>query len=389
MFAMDEEGSSDLQTPDQSPSIKPMTGLRGLEPILPSPPEETWPSVKSTVSPSPNLAAQGSGPSATPRTPRSPTVASKTPPTGGAPWSSGPLPGPKTDMKDIMAQTSAGRTSSLSQGLAAERPGLAATPSSYTLGTTKVSQKDRKRMMQSQKSGSAVPQTTKEAASASKPGNPWQNVNPKRAPSLGAALDPQPTPAQAKPSNAKQSSTPHLTMRQTVANPKPGQAQKPVIGPNGQSNMPARGMSDSKLLNTASPEQPRLSPSRQQSTQQPTPAQAANSKPIPQSIRHQPQAEPILGLSMSEIVAQEELAKEELKAAVAKRDLQDIQAEQEFQEWWEKESARVQEAEARNSAPASKGPKKRHHGRGGRSGRGGGKGKGAGAQQQQTQTAGV
>ncbi|KAI7318684.1 hypothetical protein KC315_g9982 [Hortaea werneckii] len=394
MFAMDEEGSSDLQTPDQSPSIKPMTGLRGLEPILPSPPEDTWPNVKGKVSPSPNLAAQGSGPSATPRTPRSPPIAGKTPPTGGTPWNFGPLPGPKTDMKDIMAQTSAGRTSSLSQGLAAERPGLAATPSSYTLGTTKVSQKDRKRMMQSQKSGSAVPQTTKEAASASKPGNPWQNVNPKRAPSLGAALSPQPTPAQAKPSNTKQSSTPHLTMRQTVANPKPGQAQKPVIGPSGQSNMPARGMSDSKLLNTASPEQPRLSPSRQQSTQLPTPAQAANSKPIPQSIRHQPQAEPILGLSMSEIVAQEELAKEELKAAVAKRDLQDIQAEQEFQEWWEKESARVQEAEARNSAPASKGPKKRHHGRGGRSGRGGGKGKGAGAQQQQqqqqqTQTAGV
>ncbi|KAI7252494.1 hypothetical protein KC352_g12338 [Hortaea werneckii] len=182
-------------------------------------------------------------------------------------------------------------------------------------------------------------------------------------------------------------------MRQTVANPKPGQAQKPVIGPSGQSNMPAREMSDSKLLNTASPEQPRLSPSRHQSMQLPTPAQASNSKPIPQSIRHQPQAEPILGLSMSEIVAQEELAKEELKAAVAKRDLQDIQAEQEFQEWWEKESARVQEAEARNSAPASKGPKKRHHGRGGRSGRGGGKGKGGAAQQQQqqqqTQTTGV
>ncbi|KAI7470359.1 hypothetical protein KC351_g12726 [Hortaea werneckii] len=393
MFAMDEEGSSDLQTPDQSPSIKPMTGLRGLEPILPSPPEDTWPSAKSKVSPSPNLAAQGSAPSATPRTPRSPPVAGKTPPTGGVPWNFGSLPGPRTDMKDIMAQTSAGRTSSLSQGLAAERPGLAATPSSYTLGTTKVSQKDRKRMMQSQKSGSAVPQTTKEAASASKPGNPWQNVNPKRAPSLGAALSPQPTPAQAKPSNARQSSTPHLTMRQTVANPKPGQAQKPVIGPSGQSNMPARGMSDSKLLNTASPEQPRLSPSRHQSMQLPTPAQASNSKPIPQSIRHQPQAEPILGLSMSEIVAQEELAKEELKAAVAKRDLQDIQAEQEFQEWWEKESARVQEAEARNSAPASKGPKKRHHGRGGRSGRGGGKGKGGAAQQQQqqqqTQTTGV
>jgi len=55
---------------------------------------------------------------------------------------------------------------------------------------------------------------------------------------------------------------------------------------------------------------------------------------------------------------------------VAKRDLQEIQAEQEFQEWWDKESARVQEAENQSAAspnPSSKtSASKKHRSRGGR-----------------------
>jgi hypothetical protein len=73
---------------------------------------------------------------------------------------------------------------------------------------------------------------------------------------------------------------------------------------------------------------------------------------------------------MSEIVAQQQLEKDVVKEAVAKRDLQDIQAEQEFEEWWTRESARVQEAEKRDAAAASKSSKK-HRGRGGRGGRSG------------------
>jgi hypothetical protein len=73
---------------------------------------------------------------------------------------------------------------------------------------------------------------------------------------------------------------------------------------------------------------------------------------------------------MSEIVAQQLAEKDLIKEAAAKRDLQEIQAEQEFQEWWEKESARVQEEEQRAAAGPAKGSAKKGKSRGGR-GRGG------------------
>lgn len=76
---------------------------------------------------------------------------------------------------------------------------------------------------------------------------------------------------------------------------------------------------------------------------------------------------------MSEIVAHQLAEKDLIKEAAAKRDLQEIQAEQEFQLWWEAESARVQEAEQKAAAKTSKKPRPR----GGR-GRGGGGGKGRG-----------
>ena len=49
--------------------------------------------------------------------------------------------------------------------------------------------------------------------------------------------------------------------------------------------------------------------------------------------------------SMDDILTEEQAVKDSIKGAVAKRSLQEIQQEQEFQEWWEKESARVMEEE--------------------------------------------
>ncbi|KAK5125019.1 hypothetical protein LTR85_001210 [Meristemomyces frigidus] len=380
MFAMDEEGSSDLQTPEQSPAIRPMTSPRGLEPIASSPPEEQWYS-RGKVLPSPKLAAQTDTPgAATPRTPRSPPTADRTPSSTGAPWTFTPLPGPKTDMRDIMAQTASGRTSSLSQGLAAAGPGLPATPSSFSLGAPKISQKDRKRMQQAQQLGGGVSPGHGKAVgssplSAAKPSNPWQAVSAPMSPALMAVISSQSPDVAPTPASTRGSSTPHLTMRQTVAHTKPGHAKKPVIGPTGQGGIPQRDLTRSKPSRTPDQQQATFQnqPKRQQ---QPPIPQPSNSKPIPQSIRHQPPVEQILGLSMSEIVAHEQAAKDEIKAAVAKRDLQDIQAEQEFQEWWEKESARVQEAEQQSAGPTAKGAKKRHGRGGGRANRGG-RGRGA------------
>jgi hypothetical protein len=153
---------------------------------------------------------------------------------------------------------------------------------------------------------------------------------------------------------------PTLTTRQTVANPKGLASTKPATRPE-SSALQQRSVSENKTMAIAG---------TRGKGQANSVSHFSNSKPIPQSIHHQPAVDPAWGLSMSEIVAQQELEKNAIKEAAAKRDLQEIQAEQEFQEWWEKESARVQEAEQRSSAVATK-ASKRNRGRGGRSARGG------------------
>lgn len=154
--------------------------------------------------------------------------------------------------------------------------------------------------------------------------------------------------------STKSISTPHMTMRQTVANPKQAisaGAQDPGIVSNSKEALPAVGQARGRGQDVATPVPP-----------------SSNSKPIPQSIRHQPIVDADWGLSMSEIVAQQQIEKDIIKEAVARRDLQEIQAEQEFQEWWNKESARVQAAGQEVPAAPTKAPRKNR-------GRGGGRGK--------------
>ncbi|KAK3678517.1 hypothetical protein LTR78_001814 [Recurvomyces mirabilis] len=395
MFVMDEEGSSDIGTPEQSPAIRPMTSPRGLEPIPSSPPEDVWFDSKGKVLPSPKLGPQVStSGAATPRTPKSPAFGGKTPPsTGVAPWTLTPLPGPRTDMRDIMAQTFTGRTSSLSQELAASRPPLPATPSSFTLGAAKISQKERKRMQQSALSPEPVPAPSARGpiTSQSPAANPWQTISAQRSPALRPVPNDQVPGPGSRPPTTRATGTPQLTMRQTVANTKPGQLpQKPVIGPSGQCALQPRSVSGNKP--STLPETNRPAPITPNNQLDPLPsASSANTKPIPQSIRHQPPSEQILGLSMSEIVAAEQAVKDDIKAAVAKRDLQEIQAEQEFQEWWDKEVKRVQEEEQKASGvgggvKGADGKRRRGGGggvkavRGGRGGKGRGGGSAAGAE---------
>ena len=361
MFAMDDEFDPNSQSPAQSPSIRPMAGARGLDTIASSPPEEVWYDSRGRELSSPQLAAQSTTPG-TASAPRSPLMAGKTPPTVGQPWRLTPLAGSKTDMKDIMAQTASSRTSTLSQGLANSKAPVSDVPAPFSLPAPKMSQKDRKRLQQAQQSPKAVPQVPARPEPTPGPSGPaWQIVSAQKTATLKDVLSSESSKATVKPSTPRATSTPQLTMRQTVANTKPDSpAQKSVIGPGDISALQQRSVSDSKPLAPPSSEQARP---RQAS-------QPSNSKPISQSIRHQPPSEQTLGLSMSEIVAQQQFEKDVVKEAVAKRDLQDIQAEQEFEEWWNRESARVQEAEARSVAGPAKSSKK-SRGRGGRRGRGG------------------
>jgi len=70
---------------------------------------------------------------------------------------------------------------------------------------------------------------------------------------------------------------------------------------------------------------------------------------------------------MLDILSEQAIEKTAIKDFAAKRSLQEIQQEQEFQEWWDKEQARVMEEEAA--------AKKSERGEGGASGRGGRGGK--------------
>ena len=108
-----------------------------------------------------------------------------------------------------------------------------------------------------------------------------------------------------------------------------------------------------------------------------------------QSIRHTPlptrASDVDARTSMTEILAQQQFEKTVVKEAVAKRSLQEIQQEQEFQAWWDNESKRVQEEEEAQASPAAARRGKEGRGRGGHH-RGGGRGKatsaaGAGGQQ--------
>ncbi len=99
-----------------------------------------------------------------------------------------------------------------------------------------------------------------------------------------------------------------------------------------------------------------------------------------QSIRHTPLPSRTgsgvdARTSMAEILAQQQFEKTAVEEAVAKRSLQEIQQEQEFQQWWDNESRRVQEEEeAHSSTAASSGRGKGGRGRGGHR-RGSGRGK--------------
>ncbi|KYK55157.1 BTB domain and ankyrin repeat containing protein [Drechmeria coniospora] len=77
--------------------------------------------------------------------------------------------------------------------------------------------------------------------------------------------------------------------------------------------------------------------------------------------------------SMENIIEQQRREQELVKEAVAKRSLQDIQQEQAFQEWWDQESRRAQEEEARRQArnqdkvPSGRGRSRKRRGGGDKS----------------------
>lgn len=248
-----------------------------------------------------------------------------------APWRS-PMAAGKKDLKDIMAETSGTRVSNLSLGMSKE-----SRRESSSNATPKLSQKERKKLQQQQmQERLAAEQKAKEASQ-----NPWKLP-------LAPTNNPDPPPGMngEGSQSMKTPQRPAMTLRQTVAGTPPSKPTAPV-----------QTQSRSVSANVPSPSPLKSSTASGPSTAPVpfAPSPSNNTQPQPpaiQSVRHIPRPEPYQtsfhtpsanSLSLAAILMQQQTEKDEIhEAATAKHNLQDIQAEQEFQEWWDQESRRVQ-----------------------------------------------
>lgn len=358
MFDMDED-----ERPLESPSIRPERTMnpRKKAELDQIPPlseslrgQHSKPVRHSPLGSSP----AGLGLSSTPLTGQPSVTPSPKP---GNPWAPSNLPTAKLDLREIMNETPPAR-SALSAGLAAQQAKEGSAKSSQP----KLSQKERKRQQQLQAEQAAQfaqalsEKTAWEKSTRDLKSPPWKAVSSEsKLPSQDSRADaPKSAPPNTKPLVAAEASAKSI----------PRRTQSPDTRHSGQSRTPA-----------ATP--PVRPPARTASTS--TFSADMSSKPvIPHSksyIKPAAKSEPIIGLSMADIIDQERRNLESVKEAVAKRSLMEIQQEQAFQEWWEEESRRTQEEEARRSAREKEREEgKSSKGRRGRSGKPrGGRGGGA------------
>ncbi|TVY27543.1 BTB/POZ domain-containing protein [Lachnellula hyalina] len=281
-------------------------------------------------------------------------------------WPSPALPSSKLNMREIMAQASSGRTSSLSMSLSVQKTKDAASnddvnsrvDTSSKTAPSKISQKERKKQQQQAlQQAMSSPQINVEQA-GEKASSPWQIAATGPKTSLKDVLKEPTSSLGLTPKSAESpiSSRP-LTVRRTAS--------------------PDTRFSGQQRSNSAREftKEHRSSPAGSSRAT----SGSKSGKVSPHSKSYIPpvsRAEPSLQLSMSDIIGQQRREQEVIKEAVAKRSLQEIQEEQAFQEWWDQESRKAREEEAvraRVSAPgAARGGKS-----GGGRGKGGNRGRGA------------
>ncbi|KAL2162246.1 hypothetical protein VTH06DRAFT_7159 [Thermothelomyces fergusii] len=311
-----------------------------------------------------NLGESPASPAAPLQTPLKTAKGSSSPATPvqkGQPWGAAATPITKLDLRDIIRSETASR-SSLSEGLAAQR----AKESLPRAPPQKLSQKEKKRQQQAAQASQAALL----AAKAERPKNawerpadegqtsPWKTVGKDKTPSKGLLL----------PSDA----TAPIPIHKRTASP--------------DTRFAGQRTPSSSIAAGAKPTPPRA-PATNSGHAEKAASAATSSVIVPHSrvyIPPAPKTEPLLGLSMQDIMGQQTRDKEQVKEAVAKRSLQEIQQEQEFQEWWDAESKRMQEEKRRAAAAAAAASEEDAGGDGGGEGsssgskRGGRRGKGAG-----------
>lgn len=315
------------------------------------------------------------------------TTEQATPTKIGTPWKSSPLPTTKLDLRDVFKPASPSGPSGISAALAAQN---IRDTSVAKQAQPKMSQKERKKQQQAQAAEAALLSANSQAPKTAwdRPGrgqqlSPWQ-IAPAKGKSPTATTTPTgsipPASAMPKPLVAAESSSQHVSRRTASPDTRfSGQSRNlsstTLAAPN---RTPLRG--STPLSSSPSVPKPAAPSSTAGSAQAPSKPLVPHSKSY---ITRPPKDEPLIGLSMADIIEHEQRERQVVKEAVAKRSLQEIQQEQEFQQWWDAESRRAQEEEARRLNPGrGKGKSRDDDGgakRGGRRGRGGKPGGGAGA----------
>ncbi|KAF5018275.1 hypothetical protein F66182_9740 [Fusarium sp. NRRL 66182] len=285
-------------------------------------------------------------PESQPSEPGSQKISGGLPSRPGVPWASSRLATSKLDLKDIMSEASS--TSALTAGLQAQKMKDAAANKPQT----KISQKERKKQLQVQAAAEA------EAKNESANHVPWETVQTvgRPAPWKAASSGPKTSLKEAMSAESNMPGGVSASAKPLVASEtKPTSATRRTASPD--TRFPGQGRTNSSPAIVAGP-----------STEQPKKPLVPHSKSY---ITPAPKAEPTLGFSMADIIGQQKREQEAVKEAVAKRSLQEIQQEQAFQEWWDQESRRTQEEEARRKQKDgrdkdNKGMKRGRRGRGGK-----------------------
>ncbi|KAK4150566.1 hypothetical protein C8A00DRAFT_36817, partial [Chaetomidium leptoderma] len=357
IFDMDEEISS----PVTSPSVRPRKTVEGTPsldqvPLLESSWKGTGKKIYLNLGPSPPASPVG-----TLQTPiktakgMSPDLATSTPVKPGQPWGAAVAPVSKLDLRDVF-QSETTNQPALPAELGAQR----VKESALKLAQPRMSQKEKKRQQQAAQAAQAAflaaqadaPKNAweRERSANESQASPWKTVGKDKTSTKGAADVNQP---------AKGLLTPADATTTTTATPIHQRTASPDTRFSGQQRTPGSSSSTPVTINKINPPVASASGS--------TPTTIQNEKPtanipvvvVPHSKIYIPppsKTEPLPGgFSMQDIMAQEMRDKEQVKEAVAKRSLQEIQQEQAFQEWWDAESRRTQEKEEEEEGKKRKG----------------------------------
>ena len=267
---------------------------------------------------------------------------------GTKPWTQPEHALSKVNFKDIMLEANASASS-----LTLATPNLSVpigSPTSYK-APARVSQKERKKMQKEQlqsklsEDHGRLPANAPPTPQAAPTTSPWNRIEPRR--TSNVQVDPSILGTRRAPASSREQ-PPSRKSSGTVTSVKPrepiqiSQAKPEEVKQTRSSSYPILSLSTEPLTPTI---------------------QSIRHAPMPASSRPSVDSR----TSMAEILSQQQTEKVAIKEAVAKKSLQEIQQEQEFQEWWDAESRRVQEEAQGSAADGRKSRRVRGRGDGRRS----------------------